>query len=107
MAIAIAVVSGVLGLSIIAITCTLILLKHRHDPEPVAVRSNAGPLFAAVPGLCSTIVLYRCRCGEASTRMFAGTWTLADITGEDDIPANHITGKMEVLLWSSAIETRH
>lgn len=83
MGIALAIVTGVLGLMIITITCTLLVLRHRHDPEPVAVQSPSAPLFAAT-GLLSTIVLYRCRCGgELSTETLNGRWTLAQITGKE------------------------
>jgi hypothetical protein len=81
----IAVISASLfGLCAVTIGTTLVLLKHRHNYQPFAVQKASVPAAAGHDRLTlqrSTTVLYRCPCGEVTTRVFSGVWGLSDIVG--------------------------
>jgi hypothetical protein len=65
---------------------------HKHDHEPVAVQhTNAGPFTPK-----GTIVLWRCKCGNLTTRQLAGNlttqqlageWTFSQVRGERELTA--------------------
>lgn len=53
-------------------------LLHRHDRAPVAV-SHQGAIFGT--SVTSTVVLWRCECGDLTTQTLPGKWTLPEVRG--------------------------
>lgn len=57
------------------------IFGHKHNPEPIAAQhATAGPF-----GARSTVVLWRCGCGNLTTQRLEGEWTLSQVRGEREL----------------------
>jgi hypothetical protein len=66
------------------------LFGHGHRYEAVAVDYKPGQGLLAIPPR-STVVLFRCRCGEVYSKAIDGKWTLGQVRGEPELSAQERT----------------
>ena len=54
-------------------------LFHRHKYQIVATQPG---MYAIMGTMCTTVILYRCRCGRARSENLNGNWTVEQLRGE-------------------------
>jgi hypothetical protein len=57
------------------------IFRHSHDHEAVAVE-NREHRPVMLPATTSTVILWRCECGDVISTEIAGKWTLGQIRGD-------------------------
>ena len=60
------------------------IFSHSHDYEAVAVE-NREHRPVMLPATTSTVILWRCKCGDVISTEIAGKWTLGQIRGEREL----------------------